>query len=179
MESLDQRRTSNLQIHRLRIVAVAATNRIHDLGAQLAPGRLVEVGYAHLVHHAGYIRTFTCPTRSWLNVTLTVYTGVTRTEDGAHVLDGMLMATGRIVFAREGVARPEDNHLRPGSQHINSMAAIELRREGGVRRLRPSLVFAREVEAPDLVARLELGDVGLFVVVNRCNLGAPLRDGCG
>ena len=179
LESLDQRRTSDLQIHRLRVVAVAAANRVHDLGAQLAPRRLVEVGYAHLVHHTGYVRTFTRPARSWLNVALAVYTGVTRTEDGAHVLDGMLMATRRIVFAREGVARPEDNHLRPGSQHVDGVATVELGREGGVRRLRPSLVFAREVEAPDLVARLELGDVGLLVVVNRCNLGAPLSDGCG
>ena len=179
LESLDQRRTGDLQIHRLRVVTVAAANRVHDLGAQLAPRRLVEVGYTHLVHHTGNIGTFTCPTRSRLNVALAVYTGVTRTEDGAHVFDGMLMATGRIVFAREGVARPEDNHLWPGSQHVDGVATVELGREGGVRRLRPSLVFTREVEAPDLVARLELGDVGLLVVVNRCNLGAPLGDGCG
>ena len=179
LESLDQRRTGDLQIHRLRVVTVAAANRVHDLGAHRAPRRFVEVGNAHLVHHTGYVRTFTCPARSRLNVALAVYTGVTRTEDGAHVFDGMLMATGRIVFAREGVARPEDNHLWPGSQHVDGVATVELGREGGVRRLRPSLVFTREVEAPDLVARLELGDVGLLVVVNRCNLGAPLRDGCG
>ena len=179
MESLDQRRTGDLQIHRLRVVAVAAANRVHDLGTHRAPRCFVEVGNAHLVHHTGHVRAFTCPACGRLDVAFAVYTGVTCTEDGAHVLDGMLMAAGRIVLAREGVARPKDDHLRPGSQHVDGVATVELGREGGVRRLCPSLVFAREVEAPDLVARLELGDVGLLVVVNRCNLGAPLRDGCG
>ena len=179
LESLDQRGTGDLQIHRLRVVTVAAANRVHDLGTHRAPRCFVEVGNTHLVHHAGHVGAFTCPARGRLDVALAVYTGVARAEDGAHVFDGMLMAAGRIVFAREGVASPKDDHLWPCSQHIDGVAAIELGREGGVLRLCPSLVFARIVEAPDLVARLELGDVGLLVVVNRCNLGAPLGDGCG
>ena len=179
LESLDQRGSGDLQIHRLRVVTVAAADRVHDLGPHRAPRCFVEVGNAHLVHHAGYIGAFTCPARSRLNVALAVYTGVTRTEDGAHVFDGMLMAAGRIVSAGEGVASPKDDHLWPLCQYIDSLAAIELRREGGVLCLCPSLVFTRIVEAPDLIARLKLGDVGLLVVVNRCDLGAPLSDGCG
>ena len=97
-----------------------------------APTLVVELTSAQLAHHAGHIGTLTSPAGGRLHVLVAVDAWIAGTQNLAHVVEGVLVATGCVIVARESIASPENNHLGTLLQHVDFLRAVVLADKRGV-----------------------------------------------
>ena len=90
-------RAGDVQVHGLGIMAVAAADGVHDIGAPLGPVGLVEFSRADFLHQTRHIRAFAGPAGAGLVGAVVELRGKTGAKDFAMVLQGVKVAAGRIV----------------------------------------------------------------------------------
>jgi len=123
LESLDQSRATDMQVHILRLMAIGATDRIHDLFTQRSPFALIEIIHAHRLHHTGNIRAFTSPASSRLRPLVLCHRSA-YTQRVTHILDRMHMPSRGRIILRESVTSPKDHHFRTSLQHIDRLIPV-------------------------------------------------------
>ena len=86
-------------------------------------------------HHARHIGSLTRPAGGGLHIygdriasigSLYHNSWITRTQNLAHILKGVLMSTRGIVVAREGIASPQHHHLWTLLEHIYLLRRVVL-----------------------------------------------------
>ena len=105
LESFDQSRTADLQVHCSRFVAIGTTDRIHDLVTHSSPFRLIEIIHTYGLHHAGNVRTLTSPASCRLRAFVGCHRG-TDTQCMTHIVDSMHVSAGRRIVLGEGISGP-------------------------------------------------------------------------
>ena len=123
LESLDQSRATDMQVHILRLMAIGATDRIHNLFTQRSPFALIEIIHAHRLHHAGNIRAFASPASSRLRPLVLCHRSA-HTQRVTHILDRMHMPSRGRIILRESVTGPKDHHFRTSLQHIDRLIPV-------------------------------------------------------
>jgi len=179
LESLRQGRPGDGQVHGGRIMAVGAAYGVDGFGPQGAPGGLVIILHAQLLHQAGHVRALAGPAGGLLYIFQFADAGRPGPQGGPEVFNGEPVPPGRVIVPGEEVAGPDRHHVRPVGQdvlrHVAQVLASEIHFPGFL----PGFVFPGVVEAPAVVAGLDPGDLHLLVVVYGGHLGPPEGDGRG
>ena len=166
LHSLYECRAADVQLHRLRIVAVGAADGIDYLASPVGPAFLIKLLQPHLLHHPRHIRSLTGPACGRLEILPVRKSWGTCPQGIGDVLDSVHMPSRGGVVAAEGVACPQDDHLRSLCQHIHRLAPIVSALKGRVYGLPPGVVLSGIVDAVDLALCLAGLNVDLLIGID-------------
>ena len=139
-QSVDQELARNTQIHTLRIMTIAATDRIDHFRSPVVPFLFIEPIRTHFVYQPWDIQAFTGPAGSRLRTVVRLSRSA-GTQTTIKIFNSIHMSPRRQITFCKAITRPQDYHFGPHSQNVFGLITVIQTFESRIRRILPALIF--------------------------------------